>query len=51
VARTRLWVPEFDELCDDCHRRNTPLEADNAAHATPPNVPGSAHFMAFAAKS
>jgi hypothetical protein len=41
VARTGLEVPEFDQLCDDCQRRNTPLEADNnAAHATPPNVPG-----------
>jgi hypothetical protein len=30
----------------------TPLEADNnAAHATPPNVPGSARFMALAVKS
>jgi hypothetical protein len=39
VARTGLQVPEFDQLCDDCQRRNTPLEADNnAAHATPPNV-------------
>jgi hypothetical protein len=36
VARTRLQVPEFDQLCDDCQRRNAPLEADNnAAHATP----------------
>ena len=42
VARTRLQVPEFDQLCDDCQRRNTPLKADNnAAHPTPPTSPAA----------
>jgi hypothetical protein len=34
VARTRLQVPEFDQLCGDCQRRNAPLEADNNAVTT-----------------
>jgi hypothetical protein len=52
VARTRLQVPELDQLCDDCQSRNTPLEADNnAAHATPPKRPRQVVLVAFAAKA
>jgi hypothetical protein len=40
VARTRLQVPEFDQLCDDCQRRNTPLKADNNAAIRHPPNPG-----------
>ena len=51
VARTRLQVPEFDQLCDDCQRRNTPLEADNnAAHATPPKCPRQRSFYGLSRK-
>jgi hypothetical protein len=40
MARSWLKVSEFDKLRDNRRRRNSPLEADNAAHTTPP-IPGS----------
>jgi hypothetical protein len=36
MARSWLKVSEFEKLRDDRRRRNSPLEADNAAHTTPP---------------
>ena len=43
MARSWLKVSEFDKLRDDRRRRNSPLEADNAAHTTPP-IPGSIFY-------
>jgi len=43
MARSWLKVSEFDKLRDDRRRRNSPLEADNAAYATPP-IPGSTFY-------
>jgi hypothetical protein len=43
MARSRLTVSQFDKLRDNQRRRNSPLEADNGAHTTPP-IPGSIFY-------
>jgi hypothetical protein len=51
MARSWLKVSEFDKLRDNRRRRNSLLEADNAAHTTPPQIsPAALILVAFAAR-
>ena len=49
MARSWLRVSEFDKFRDNRRGRNSPLEADNAAHTTTPR-PRQVVFVAFASK-